>query len=117
MATIPMQQQPTPLPPPDQAFPATPLKDLKLYTAPVDCPFCHKRGPTIVTTEKTPMSCGDVTKAVVGEISSPDAAFYTWACEHHPTSCATYPEPRTMILDVGGLLPTSFRDPAAIQAT
>jgi len=56
IASIPIQQQPTPQQPPDQVFSATPLKDLTLYTAPIDCPFCRKRGPTIVTTEKTPMS-------------------------------------------------------------
>ena len=63
MATI--QQQPIQQAPPSQSFEAVPLRELKLYAAPVDCPLCGKRARTQTCTKLTPNhGSGDILMAV-----------------------------------------------------
>jgi hypothetical protein len=51
MATIPQRMQHAP---PSQSFEAVPLRELKSYAAPVDCPLCGERAHTSVHQNDTP---------------------------------------------------------------
>jgi len=55
MATV--EQQPIQQAPPSQSFEAVPLRELKNYAAPVDCPLCGERARTQPCTKGTPVTC------------------------------------------------------------